>query len=184
MRPTCLASDVSLIVVTDIHGAPNENLCLSAVLSGVERLSLSELCGQPTLSGEALHHHLFQGEGMARAVSTLRDMMAERSSLIGLGYSAGGTALWRAVHAGAPLSGLICVSSTRLRDESALSIPTQVYFGDNDPGCPSKDWLTTVPTIATLLPNAAHAFYADADHPARAQVAADIAATIARWTAV
>ncbi|WP_299423436.1 hypothetical protein [uncultured Shimia sp.] len=172
-----------LLVVTDIHGAPDEELCLSAGLSGVERLSLAALCGQPTLSGEALHHHLFQEDGMARAVRKLCDMMADQRPLIGLGYSAGGTALWKAVHAGMPLSGLICVSSTRLRDETALSIPTQVYFGDGDPGCPSKDWLTTVPSAATLLPSAAHTFYADADHPARAQVAAEIAATIAHWTA-
>ncbi|WP_412553277.1 hypothetical protein [Shimia sp. MIT1388] len=173
-----------LLVVTDIHGAPDENLCLSAGLSGVERLSLAGLCDQPTLSGEALHHHLFQEEGMARAVRRLCDMMADQPALISLGYSAGGTALWKAVLAGAPLSGLICVSSTRLRDESALPIPTQVYFGGDDPGRPSEAWLTTVPTTATLLPSAAHAFYADADHQARAQVAADIADTIARWTAV
>ncbi len=184
MRPTCLASDVRLIVVTDIHGAPDENLCLSAVLSGVDRLSLAELCDQPTLSGEALHHHLFQEAGMARAVRKLCDMLAGRRLLIGLGYSAGGTALWKAVQAGVPLTGLICVSSTRLRDETALAIPTQVYFGDDDPGRPSEAWLNTVPTAATLLPNAAHAFYAEADHPARAQVAAEISATIARWTAV
>lgn len=184
MRPTCLASDVSLIIVIDIHGAPDENLCPIAGLSGVERLSLAELCGQPTLSSEALHHHLFQEDGMAAVVRSLRGTLAKHPPLIGLGYSAGGTALWKAVQAGAPLAGLICVSSTRLRDESALSIQTQVYFGDDDPGRPSKDWLTTVPTAATLLPNAAHAFYAELDHPARAPVSADIASTIARWTAV
>ena len=184
MRPTCLGSDVQLIVVTDIHGAPDDALCLGAGLSGVARLSLAELCGQRHLSGEALHHHLFQESGMARAVRKLCNVMADRSPLIGLGYSAGGTALWKAVQAGVPLTGLICVSSTRLRNETALSIPTQVYFGDDDPGRPSKDWLSTVPTTATLLPSAAHAFYAEADHPARAQVAAEISATIARWTAV
>ncbi|MCH2067256.1 hypothetical protein [Shimia sp.] len=174
---------MSLIVVTDIHGAPDEALCLSAGLPGVDRLSLADLCDQPPLSGEALHHHLFQEDGMARAVRRLCDMMADQPALIGLGYSAGGTALWRAAQAGVPLTGLICVSSTRLRDERALAIPTQVYFGDNDPGRPSEAWLTTVPATATLLPNAAHAFYAEVDHPARAQVAADIAATITRWTA-
>lgn len=184
MRPICLASNVSLIVVTDIHGAPSPDLCLSAGLSGVERLSLAELCDQATLSGEALHHHLFQEAGMARAVRNLCDMLADQPPLIGLGYSAGGTALWKAVQAGAPLTDLICVSSTRLRDERALAIPTQVYFGDNDPGRPSESWLTTVPNAATVLPNAAHAFYAEVDHPARAQVAADMAATISRWTAV
>lgn len=184
MRPTYLVSDVSLIVVTDIHGAPDEGLCLSEGLSEVGRLSLAELCDQPRLSGEALHHHLFQEDGMARAVRRLCDMMADQPALIGLGYSAGGTALWQAAQAGAQLSCLICVSSTRLRDESALSIPTQVFFGDKDPGRPATGWLTTVPTTATLLSNAAHAFYADADHPARTQVASEIAATITRWTAI
>lgn len=177
-----MVSDVRLIVVTDIHGAPSSDLCLSAGQTGVERLSLAELCDQPNLSGEALHHHLFQEAGMARAARKLCDMIAEQRSLIGLGYSAGGTALWKAVHADAPLSGLICISSTRLRNEMPLSIPTHVYFGANDPGRPSEAWLTSVAGTATLLPNAVHAFYADTDHPARAQVASEIAATITRWT--
>jgi len=174
MRPICLGSEVRLLVVTDIHGAPDEALCLSAGLSGVERLSLSELCGQPTLSGEALHQHLFHEGGMARAVRKLCDMPASQRSLIGLGYSAGGTALWKAAQAGVPLTGLICVSSTRLRDESAIGVPTQVFFGETDPGRPSEDWLVSVPDKATVLPNAAHAFYADADHPARADVIREI----------
>lgn len=183
MKPTCLVSDVPLIVVTDIHDAPNADLCLSKGQSLAARLSLADLCDLPNLSGEALHHHLFQEDGMTRAVNNLRDIIANKPFLTGLGYSAGGTALWKAVQAGAPLSGLICVSSTRLRDEAPLSIPTQVYFGDNDPGRPSESWLATVPTSADLLPNAAHAFYAETDHLARTQVATEIAATVALWSA-
>lgn len=184
MRPTCLDSEPRLLVITDIHDAPSPDLCLSDGLPLHARLSLGELCVRVDLQGEALHHHLFQERGMELAVQRLRTLITNAPPLIGLGYSAGGTALWKAVHAGTLLSGLICVSSTRLRDESALSIPTQVYFGDIDPGRPSKDWLSTVPTTAILLPSAAHAFYAEADQPARAQMAAEVAATIANWAAV
>ncbi|MFY0659241.1 MAG: hypothetical protein JXR15_02025 [Shimia sp.] len=165
---------MSLIVVTDIHGAPEAELCFSRGLPVTARLSLAGLCGQPALSGEALHHHLFKENGMARAIAALNDRLADQPHLIGLGYSAGGTALWKAVQAGASLAGLICVSSTRLRDESAIGVPTQVFFGETDPGRPSEDWLDSVPDKATVLPNAAHAFYADADHPARADVIREI----------
>ena len=174
MRPTCLASETSLIVVTDIHDAPEPELCFSSSLPVTARLSLADLCNQPALSGEALHHHLFQDGGMRQAVAALRERLTDQRHLIGLGYSAGGTALWKAVQAGASLAGLICVSSTRLRDEAAIGVPTQVFFGEDDPGRPSEDWLGSVPEKATVLPNAAHAFYADADHPARADVIREI----------
>ncbi|WP_294229787.1 hypothetical protein [uncultured Shimia sp.] len=179
-----MASETSLIVVTDIHGAPEPELCFSSSLPVTARLSLGDLCNQPALSGEALHHHLFQDGGMRQAVAALRDRLTDQRHLIGLGYSAGGTALWKAVQAGASLAGLICVSSTRLRDEPALPIPTQAYFGDNDPGRPTDKWLATVPDMATVLPNAAHAFYAEAGHPRRAKVESEIALIFSRWNAV
>ncbi|WP_283424058.1 hypothetical protein [Shimia sagamensis] len=175
---------MSLIVVTDIHGAPEPELCLGAGLPVALRLSLAELCGRPDLSGENLHHYLFQAAGMAQAVTALSVHLSGQPRLIGLGYSAGGTALWKAAKAGGRLSGLVCVSSTRLRDETALSIPNQVYFGDKDLGRPSEDWLATVPNAAAVLPDAAHAFYAEADHPGRARLAAEIASTFGKWNTV
>ena len=179
-----MASETTMIVVTDIHGAPEPELCFSSGLPVTARLSLANLCNQPALSGEALHHHLFREDGMRQAVAALRDRLTDLQHAIGLGYSAGGTALWKAVQAETPLAGLVCVSSTRLRDEAALPIPTHVYFGDNDPGRPTDKWLATVPDMGTVLPNAAHAFYAEAGHPTRAEVASEIAVIFARWNAI
>ncbi len=157
-----MASDARLIVVTDIHGAPDPQTCLSRDLPVAARLSLADLCGRAELSGEALHHHLFENDGMTTAVKTLSRFLDTSAPLVGLGYSAGGTALWRAVaQETAPLRGLMCVSSTRLRNEGPIAIPNMVVFGENDPGRPSRTWCTDVPQRAAILPNADHAFYAD-----------------------
>lgn len=119
---------------------------------------------------------------MELAVQRLRTLIANAPPLIGLGYSAGGTALCKAVaQKNAPLSGLMCLSSTRLRDEGALPIPNAVIFGENDPGRPSKDWMATVPQHARLLPDTDHAFYADGTHPARPDLRKALARYAANW---
>ncbi len=176
-----MASEAPLLVVTDIHDAPESETCLSGDLPVAARLSLAALSGAPDLSGEALHQHLFANAGMARAVTKLKRHILGGTPLIGLGYSAGGTALWQAAANGATLVGLICISSTRLRNAATIPIPTQVYFGDQDPGRPSEDWLASVPDQATILHNATHAFYADTEHPTRSQLCKRLANTVAQW---
>jgi dienelactone hydrolase len=136
---------------------------------------------RPDLHGEALHHHLFQEGGIAVAVQRLHSLITNAPPLIGLGYSAGGTALWQAVRAGARLSGLLCISSTRLRNEGTIPIPNAVVFGENDPGRPSKEWLATVPQHATLLPDADHAFYADGTHTALPDLRNKLSRHVANW---
>jgi len=80
----------------------------------------------------------------------------------GLGYSAGGVALWRADAKGLRLSGLFCVSSTRLREELAITIPNWVFFGETDPKKPSKQWLSQIPDKHTVFKEAGHDYYVDA----------------------
>jgi len=177
-----LGSEPRLLVITDIHDAPIPDLCLSHGLPLHARLSLGELCVRVDLHGEALHHHLFQERGMELAVQRLRTLITNAPPLIGLGYSAGGTALWKAVaQENAPLFGLMCVSSTRLRNEGTIPIPNAVVFGENDPGRPSKDWMETVPQNATLLSATDHAFYADGTHPARPDLRKALARHTANW---
>lgn len=119
---------------------------------------------------------------MELAVQHLHKLITNAPRLIGLGYSAGGTALWKVVsQENAPLSRLMCVSSTRLRDEGALPIPNAVIFGENDPGRPSKDWMETVPQNATLLPDTDHAFYSDGTHPALPDLRKALARHVAHW---
>ena len=160
-----MASEPRLIVVSDIHGAPDAQTCLSHGLPVAARLSLGDLCAAPELSGEALHHHLFVKGAMRSAKAALQRYISENQPLIGLGYSAGGTALWQAAADGAPLAALMCVSSTRLRDAAPLLLPNEVIFGALDTNRPSETWMQTVPESAVILPNAEHAFYVDATHP-------------------
>ena len=152
---TCLptgnkAKDMKLFVVSDIFCKPELPSCLSTRLPLADQVShhaLNELAGRPELSGEALHRYLFQDRGMNKAVATLTEMMTKEKHCFGLGYSAGGTALWKAAAFQAvPLLGLFCVSSTRLRDETAIPVPAHVFFGSQDPGRPSLEWLRQCPS--------------------------------------
>ncbi|MHA6267800.1 hypothetical protein ACXYMP_13120 [Aliiroseovarius sp. CAU 1755] len=153
---------MKLVVVTDIFGKPSLRDCLSANLTELEevqRFSLGDLCHRAYLSGEELHHHLFTEGGITVAASALRNLICDGS--FGLGYSAGGTALWQAVISGMPLAGLTCVSSTRLRNERAAPVQTHTFFGALDKGQPSTDWLTTVPNTYKVFSGLEHSFYLD-----------------------
>ncbi|WP_343565274.1 hypothetical protein [Kiloniella sp. b19] len=158
---------MKLFVVSDIFCKPELPSCLSTRLPLADQVShhaLNELAGRPELSGEALHRYLFQDRGMNKAVATLTEMMTKEKHCFGLGYSAGGTALWKtAAFQAVPLLGLFCVSSTRLRDETAIPVTAHVFFGSQDPGRPSLEWLRTVPVSYTLFENAAHSDYLEKD---------------------
>lgn len=159
-----------LLILTDIHERPAPRLCLSTRLvrqlpqiSTCSTFALAELSGRPDLSGAALHDHLFGGPGMDRAVTAVTrhaEVAARQQLVLGLGYSAGGTALWRAAHAGLNLKALVCMSSTRLRDEMALELPTFTVFGGFDENRPSDKWLAETPSDSLVIDNAAHDFYA------------------------
>lgn len=170
----------NLLIVTDIFGCPKQSDI--SPRQGPDRqkyrhLTLSELSGRPGLNGEDLHKHLFQEAGLEAVLEKL----AETGGFgwIGLGYSAGGTALWRAVSGGLDLSALICVSSTRLRYEtSSLSIPTYTFWGEHDKDRPSEDWNRAVPTSARTYSGAGHDFYRRLDTPQARSLNSDIRAII------
>ncbi len=159
-----------LLILTDIHERPAPRLCLSTrlvrQLPQIETCStfaLAELSGRPDLSGEALHTHLFEHAGMDTAVTAVTrhaNVAARHQMVLGLGYSAGGTALWRAARAGLDLKALVCLSSTRLRDEVALDLPTFTVFGAQDAQRPTDDWLANTPSDSLVIADAAHDFYA------------------------
>ena len=151
---------MKLCVVTDIHNQPTREQCLSLRLqssAGVIRLALNELCNRPGLTGEALHRHLFHLGGIDEAVDALRQTMNEGA--VGLGYSAGGTAIWRASLAGCSFSSVFCVSSTRLRGEPSIPVPNHVFFGAEDQSKPSLRWLESVPDQFTVFDGAGHSYY-------------------------
>jgi hypothetical protein len=151
---------MNVFVVTDIHNQPTRGQCLSTRLDnspGVIRLALNELCNRPDLAGEALHRHLFHFGGMDDAVGALKQTISEDA--VGLGYSAGGTALWRASAAGCSFCSVFCISSTRLREELAIPSPNHVFFGAEDEGKPKSHWLETVPDQFTTFTGVGHGYY-------------------------
>lgn len=159
-RKQITCHDMNLVVVTDIFSLPNAENCISTKLpniSSIRRFALNELCGKPNLSGEALHQHLFAETGLDRAIKSLSGLDAKDT--IGLGYSAGGTALWRAASRGLPLKGLFCISSTRLRHEERIPIPNHVFFGEEDSGRPSDTWFASVPAKYSTFKRSKHNFY-------------------------
>ncbi len=169
----------TLLFVTDIHGEPSE--CGFPPDDSIDRcifLRLADLCGRPTLSGEALHAHLVQENGLGAAIDTLCGFGGDR--LYGLGFSAGGTALWRAVAKGLRLHALVCVSSTRLRYEtSPLPIPTQTFWGSHDPHRPDEAWNAAVPTRSRTYPGRDHAFYREDWPDANSALRRDVAEAFA-----
>ncbi|OAP49416.1 hypothetical protein [Sinorhizobium americanum] len=154
-----------LLIVTDIHGRPGHNHCLSRRLTGVERsiartISLSDLL-DVDYTGERLHRELVENHGFDRAAERLAGL--SETADVALGYSAGGTALWRGVLRGLVVDRLICLSSTRLRDvrASMMPKPSLVVFGKNDPNRPPDQWARGSAVQSYIVPDAGHDFYAN-----------------------
>jgi hypothetical protein len=155
------------IVVPDIYGLPS-NMGWLSENHALDCLALSALSDRPNFTGHDLHSHLFERDGMQAATSRLRGFSG--SDLVGIGFSAGGTALWQAVSQGLELQKLVCVSSTRLRFERvSLHIPTHTFWGELDENRPDEEWCHTIPASSHVYDGLAHGFYQDGDGiPARA----------------
>jgi hypothetical protein len=147
-----------LLVIGDIFGFPGVGDLSNFDGRPHRLLRLADISGRPDLSGEGLHEHLFKGGGLEHAVHKLCKIDA--SACIGLGFSAGGTLLWNAVKLGLRLQALICVSSTRLRLETApLAIPTMTLWGELDPHRPAGSWNAAVPGLSKIYADQPHDFY-------------------------
>ena len=174
----CRSRTQDLLVVSDIHGFP-ETFVELLDAGGIRHrgLQLASLSGRPDLSGDNLHDHLFNKGGLQQALRGLLEL--DGRMRVGIGFSAGGTALWNAVKEGLELKALICVSSTRLRLEtSPLNIPTMVLWGEADPYRPTESWNNTLPSYWKAYAGKQHDFYridaVTANSPLRTDIAAFI----------
>jgi hypothetical protein len=147
-----------LLVIGDIFGFPGTGDLSNFDGRPHRLLRLADISGRPDLSGEGLHDHLFKGGGLEQAVHKLCE--SDTSARIGIGFSAGGTLLWNAARLGLRLEALICVSSTRLRLETApLAIPTMTLWGELDPHRPAESWNAAVPSFSKIYADQPHDFY-------------------------
>ncbi len=152
------------IILTDINGLPTKETCFLSGLDGhlsIDRVGLAELLGI-SRHGEDLHRALIEG-GFDAAAAKALNLFKEAD--LGLGYSSGGAVLWKSVLCGLQLQRLVCISSTRLRDEdpNRMSIPTLTVFGGRDAACPPASWGTGGNLHVLHLPQAEHAFYGSVD---------------------
>ena len=164
-----------LLVVTDINSHPYAEECISFQLinaRNIIRIALNELCGRPHLEGASLHSFLTENDGFNEAANNLAQLAIK--DCVGLGYSAGGTAIWRAITFGLELRSVYCVSSTRLRDEPSISVPNHVFFGEKDIKKPSNNWLSTVPHSATVFDGVDHDFYLERSSDAKSEIRAKL----------
>lgn len=167
-----------LLILGDIHGFPRAEDLSTSDWRRPRVLALAEISGRPDLSGEALHDHLFKGDGLERAVHTICRIGGTAG--IGIGFSAGGTVLWNAVKQGLGLQALVCVSSTRLRLEtSRLAIPTLTLWGERDPHRPAESWNDTLPSFSKTYPDQPHDFYRAQLSSHRSPLLRDIGAFLA-----
>jgi hypothetical protein len=148
------------IILTDINGLPTEETCFlsgSDRLLSIERIGLAQLLGI-SCHGEDLHRALVEG-GFDVAAAKALDLFKEAD--LGVGYSSGGAVLWKSVLCGLQLQRLVCISSTRLRDEdpNRIVIPTLTDFGGRDAARPPASWGTGGNLHVLHLPQAEHAFY-------------------------
>jgi hypothetical protein len=165
-----------IILASDIHGLPADADWLGEDLE-VEVVRLSAAAGVGHLTGEALHHHLFSDGGMDAAAAHLATL--GDGDVAGIGFSAGGTALWRAVAKGMALRALVCVSSTRLRQEtSRLPIPAHTFWGGNDPNIPSETWRASMPTSSRIYEGLEHGFYQQPEAEASLRLRTEIRRTL------
>ncbi|MBS0350157.1 MAG: hypothetical protein JSR33_03035 [Proteobacteria bacterium] len=104
-------------------------------------------------------HKLFVSFGIKNAIESLG---SEKDSFdIGIGFSIGGTILWKSCQEKKlSLQKLICISSTRLRRETKkINIPTITLFGEKDHYAPSLEQMNDLGAICKIIPEFDHDFY-------------------------
>jgi pimeloyl-ACP methyl ester carboxylesterase len=147
------------VIIGDIHDAPAPCQCLRRPMATqpVRRLSIRDLL--PSSQCEAGVHQALVNGGYGSAAARLANEFPRAA--VGLGYSAGGTLLWKAVRLGMQVEALICIASTRLRDEDPkeIQVPTLVVSGGHDPFAPGEDWAIGSNVRHIVLRGCEHGFY-------------------------
>lgn len=109
---------------------------------------------------EQLHKEFVNG-AIEKAVNRLIEMFQDTISV--LGFSIGGTIAWKANLKGLKVNQLICVSATRLRNETEKpDAHIDLYFGENDKDQPNSTWFKTLNIKPHTIENQGHEIYKDA----------------------
>ena len=153
------------ILISDIYDEPANGGDLARQLpedTQLHQFSLAKLVGKPEWSGERLHDHLVNRGGTELAVQRLLEQ--HKSVDIAIGFSAGGTVLWRACLAGLACADLFCLASTRLRNETAKPPGrTHVFFDQKDIDSSSQTRLRRLSDSFHVFRDGRHTAYLNPD---------------------
>lgn len=105
-------------------------------------------------------HDLFISYGIRNSLWSL-GFAGQTIFDIGIGFSIGGTILWRGYQEGKlSFKRLICISSTRLRNEiEKIDIPTLTIFGEKDSYAPTLEKIQSLGANYRIMPEFDHDFY-------------------------
>ena len=155
-----------LIILSDIFGKENLSwldLYVEALkdLFEIQFYDCTELARINIDSAEEKDiHQQFVYDGLQKAVEEL--LLLEKMPVYVLGFSIGGTIAWRAALRGLKISGLVAVSSTRLRVEHRKPLMNiSLFYGENDMNKPNEKWFNTLDIHPIILQNKSHTFYRD-----------------------
>lgn len=110
---------------------------------------------------EKLHHQFVNG-GIERAVNRLIEL--EKGAVSMLAFSIGGTIAWRFGLESDRIDRLICISSTRLRNETIKPRgEISLYFGKKDAFKPPSAWFESMDVKYNILNNEEHQFYKEVE---------------------
>lgn len=108
---------------------------------------------------EALHQQFVNG-GIEKAVNRLTAL--EKGPVHVLAFSIGGTIAWQFALKTDKVKSLYAVSSTRLRNEiTKPEADIKLYYGENDPFKPSKEWFDQLQVAHEIINGKGHMVYAE-----------------------
>lgn len=153
-----------LIILSDLWGSKNSDWVsqYSEVLKEYFEIQFYDCreLGEVNIedSNQESIHQQFLSFGIEKAVTNLLEK--EQNALSILAFSIGGSIAWEATLKGLKADYICALSSTRLRFESQKpNVNIDLFFAENDPYKPNKDWFLQHKIDYNLYKNKAHEIY-------------------------
>lgn len=155
-----------LIIISDLWGIEKSKwltnyTCILETRFDIEFYDSCEI-GQIDKSNytqESLHSQFING-GIEKAVNRLVECEKQKVNI--LAFSIGGTIAWNFGLKSENVNSLVCVSSTRLRNESKRPEGfVRLYFGRNDENKPNEEWFESMNIEYYILTEKGHQVYCE-----------------------
>lgn len=155
-----------LIIISDLWGREKSKWLIyyTQILEKKFNILIYDSCelGQVDISNytqENLHKQFISG-GIEKAIDKLVE--SEKHKVHILAFSIGGTIAWNYGLKSDNIKSLVCVSSTRLRNETKKPKgDLELYFGENDEYKPTAEWFESIKLEYEILSDKGHQVYCE-----------------------